>query len=58
MLLLATDGELEYLYYEQYGSWLMAHADRPIANGDQLIELMEELYMWEEFLESQGLRDA
>lgn len=34
----------------EYAEFLMANCDRPICNGDMLTELMEEGYMFEEFL--------
>lgn len=39
----------------EYSSYIIAHGDRPVGNGDMLLELMEEGYMFEEFLASIGM---
>lgn len=33
----------------EYADFIMAAGDRPIGNGDMLIEAMEGLYLYEEF---------
>lgn len=33
----------------EYAQFIMANGDRPIGNGDMLIEAMESLYLYEEF---------
>ena len=55
MMRVATERELEDLYDSEYPEWLYSNSDRPIGNGTQLILLMEQRYMWEEFLDSLGL---
>ena len=34
----------------EYANFLMNNCDRPICNGDMLTELMEEGYMFKEFI--------
>ncbi len=36
----------------EYADYIMTRGDRPIGNGDMLLELMEEGYLFEEFLVS------
>jgi hypothetical protein len=42
---------------QEYGEYIMehCHGERSIGNGDALICAMEEFYLWEEFLASQGI---
>lgn len=41
----------DLMYSDEYFSFLMERSDRPVCNGDMLIELAEEGYMFEEFIE-------
>ena len=52
------EAELEELSYsEEYAEFIMSNCDgdRIICNGDGLLAAMEDLYLWEEFLENKGL---
>lgn len=40
----------------EYADFIMANGDRPVGNGDMLTELMEEGYLFEEFLEKINVR--
>jgi hypothetical protein len=54
----ASERELDELSYSsEYAEFIMAncHGERIICNGDTLIQAQEEFYLWEEFLESQGI---
>lgn len=46
------NNELDLSYSNEYAEYLMSNSDRPICNGDMLTDLMESLYMYEEFLAS------
>ena len=37
---------------EAYAEYIMTKGDRPCCNGDMLLDLMEEGYLLEEFLDS------
>jgi hypothetical protein len=39
-------------YSNEYAEYIMTNGDRLCCNGDMLTELMEELYLFEEFLSS------
>lgn len=39
-------------YSNEYAEFIMANGDRLCCNGDMLTELMEELYLFDEFLAS------
>lgn len=41
----------DLMYSDEYFSFLMERSDRPVYNGDMLIQLAEEGYMFEEFIE-------
>lgn len=46
-----TDTQLEELSYSpEYAEYIMRHGDRICCNGDMLLELMEEGYLFEEFV--------
>lgn len=46
-----TDTELDELMYSpEYAEYIMAHGDRPCCDGDMLTSLMEEGYLWDEFV--------
>ena len=47
----------DLVYSEQYSQYIMDHgdADRPICNGDMLLEAMEDEYLFDEFLATVGL---
>lgn len=46
-----TDTQLEDLQYStEYGEYIMSHGDRICCNGDMLLELMEDGYLFEEFV--------
>ena len=53
-----TQQQLDDLWYDGYGDYIMDHADTDyavICNGDTLLMYMEQGYLWEEFLASRGL---
>ena len=55
---IATSSELDSLWYDGYGEYIMNNADTDcwiICNGDTLLQAMEAGYLWEEFLDSRGL---
>ena len=57
----ATQEQLDDLWYDSYGQYIMDNADSDyaaICNGDDLLHYMESNYLWEEFLASKGLTDA
>jgi hypothetical protein len=58
--MLDVDKVEELLYSDEYASYIMANAggDRIVCNGDMLIDLMEEGYLFEDFLESVGLTES
>lgn len=41
----------DLMYSDEYFSFLMERSHRPVYNGDMLIQLAEEGYMFEEFIE-------
>ena len=41
----------DLMYSDEYFSFLMERSDRPVYNGDMLIQLAEEGYMFDEFIE-------
>lgn len=46
-----TKTQLEDLTYStEYAEYIMEHGDRPCCNGDMLLALMEEGYLFEEFV--------
>lgn len=46
-----TDTQLEDLQYStEYGEYIMNNGDRICCNGDMLLELMEDGYLFEEFV--------
>lgn len=46
-----TEIELDDLRYSpEYGEYIMNNGDRICCNGDMLLELMEEGYLFEEFV--------
>jgi hypothetical protein len=45
-------------YSNEYADYLMKHSERPICNGDMLLEQMEEGYMFDEFLTSIGIKNS
>lgn len=48
-----TDTQLEELQYSpEYGEYIMKNGNRVCCNGDMLLELMEEGYLFEEFVQS------
>ncbi len=56
----ATQEQLDDLWYESYGQYIMDNADPDyavICNGDALLYYMESNYLWTEFLASRGLTD-
>ena len=56
----ATQQQLDALWYDGYGEYIMQNADTDyvvICNGDTLLEQMERGYLWEEFLASRGLTE-
>ena len=58
MTLLTDLSQIEELQYSsEYAEFIMDNAggERPICNGDMLLDLQEEGYLFEEFLASQGL---
>lgn len=42
----------DLLYSAEYAEYIMEHGDQPCYNGDMLIGLMEDGYLWSEFIES------
>ena len=44
-------------YSNEYADYLMKHSERPICNGDMLLEQMEDCYMFSEFLKSIGVEE-
>lgn len=40
----------DLMYSPEYADFLMEHCDRQCGSGDQLLELMEEGYMFDEFV--------
>ena len=55
---LAREMEKDELFDNgEYAEYIMDHhhGDRIICNGDDLINLMEEHYLWDDFLESKGI---
>jgi hypothetical protein len=60
MLIKASPAELDALWYDGYGEYIMQNADTDyamICNGDTLSTYMEQGYLWAEFLASKGLTD-
>ena len=58
MLVKATQQQLDDLYFDGYGEYIMENADPDycvICNGDMLLHYMEQNYLWDEFLASKGL---
>ena len=47
----------DLVYSDEYANYLMEHSDRPICNGDMLLDQMEEGYMFSEFLKSIGIEE-
>ena len=48
-----TDQELdELMYSDEYMEYIMANGDQPCCNGDMLIELAEDGYLFDEFINS------
>ena len=47
----------ELMYSDSYVAYIMEHApgDRVVCNGDTLLQAMEEGYLFEDFLDSQGI---
>ena len=59
-LTVATQTQLDNLFFEGYGEYIMQNFDDAyyvICNGDRLLEVMEAGYLWEEFLASKGLTE-
>ena len=55
-----TVTEAEDLYYSnEYQDYIMEHSagDRLICNGDDMIDAVEDGYLWESFLDSMGLEE-
>lgn len=42
----------ELIHSDDYMEYIMLHGDRPISNGHMLLDLAEDGYLWNEFLES------
>ena len=60
MLVKATQKQLDDLWYDGYGEYIMDNADTDycvICNGDTLLTYMEQGYLWAEFLASKGLTE-
>ena len=60
MLIKASPAELDALWYDGYGEYIMQNADTDyavICNGDTLLMYMEQGYLWAEFLATKGLTD-
>jgi hypothetical protein len=60
MLIKASPAELDALWYDGYGEYIMQNADTDyavICNGDTLLTYMEQGYLWAEFLATKGLTD-
>jgi hypothetical protein len=58
---IATSSELDDLWYDGYGEYIMKNADPAdyvICNGDTLLTAMEARYLWTEFLDSLNLVEA
>jgi hypothetical protein len=58
---IATSAELDDLWYDGYGEYIMKNADTAdyvICNGDTLLQAMEARYLWKEFLDSLNLVEA
>jgi hypothetical protein len=58
---IATSAELDDLWYDGYGEYIMKNADPAdyvICNGDTLLTAMEARYLWTEFLDSLNLVEA
>jgi len=58
---IATSSELDNLWYDGYGEYIMKNgdpADYVICNGDTLLQAMEAKYLWKEFLDSLNLVEA
>ena len=56
----ATQRQLDDLFYDGYGEYIMQNADTDycvICNGDDLLRYMESNYLWEEFLARRGLTE-
>lgn len=50
-----TQEELDDLAYsEEYANYIMEKGSRVCCNGDMLTELMEELYLFDEFIATLG----
>ena len=46
-----TESQLDDLMYSpEYAEYIMKHGDRPCYNGDMLLDLQEEGYLFEEFI--------
>lgn len=47
----------DLIYSSEYAEYIMEHSkgDRVICNGDTLIAAQEDLYLWNDFLESIGI---
>ena len=53
-----TSQEIDELAYsDEYMEYIMKNGDRVCCNGDRLIELAEDGYLFEEFLASIGVND-
>ncbi len=47
-----SEADLDELFQsDEYMEFLMERSDRPVYNGDMLLQLAEEGYMFEEFIE-------
>lgn len=40
----------DLVYSPEYAEYIMKHGDRPCYNGDMLLDLQEECYLFEEFV--------
>lgn len=56
---MTTQDNLEDLMYsEEYMEYIMAHGDKICPNGDTLLDLAEDGYLFEEFIKSIGYESS
>ena len=46
---------IEDHYNPEYADYIMEHGDRQCGNGDMLIDLMADGYLWDEFCAEKGI---
>lgn len=53
-----TSAEVDELAYsDEYAEYIMEHGDRHCGNGDMLLQMMEDNYLLDAFMESIGVEE-